>query len=317
VIEWRLQPEDVARIRFTFSPLKELVFSLIALRAPAEHSLHLPWIRTTRSLVADLDLAEVFAIVPVHGAVADFLTPLPNDPTTDITTHLGQLRQAEPERVIADVTALASVPRTVASRIAEDPEAAVHRIADTLHEYWRRALAEPWPRILRLLEADVLWRSQRLAAGGLQALFDDLHPTVALNGDRLSAADPFDYSGDLSGTGLILVPHVMGWPRVRKMIEPYQAAISYPVRGIATLWETAPPPPPDALATLIGHTRATILINLTEPASTTTLARRLRLTPGAISQHLSVLHAARLVSRTRVTGSVLYCRTSRGDALIE
>lgn len=59
------------------------------------------------------------------------------------------------------------------------------------------------------------------------------------------------------------------------------------------------------------------LVNLTEPASTITLARRMRLTPGAINQHLSVLHNSRLVSRTRVTGSVLYCRTRRGDGLTE
>jgi hypothetical protein len=42
----------------------ELVFSMVALRAPGEHSLHLPWVRATRPLVADLDLTEVFAIAP-------------------------------------------------------------------------------------------------------------------------------------------------------------------------------------------------------------------------------------------------------------
>lgn len=97
----------------------------------------------------------------------------------------------------------------------------------------------------------------------------------------------------------------------------YQPMIAYPVRGVATLWETTPPPPPDALAALIGRTRAGILTTLAEPATTTALARRLRLTPGAISQHLSVLNASGLVSRTRVAGTVLYRRTTRGDALTE
>jgi hypothetical protein len=41
VIEWRLTPEDVARIRFAYSPLSELVLSLIVVRAPARHALHL------------------------------------------------------------------------------------------------------------------------------------------------------------------------------------------------------------------------------------------------------------------------------------
>ena len=317
MIEWRLLPEDVARIKFAFSPVWELVLSLVALRAPAEHSLHLPWVRATRPLIADLDLAEVFALVPVHGIVADFLTTTPTEPLPDLATELDRVRRTEPRRVIADIAEVPNLPTELADRICKDPEAATHRIADTLQTYWDLALAEHWPRILRLLEADLLWRSRRLATGGFQALFEDLNDMITLEGNRLSAADPFDYSGELSGTGLTLVPHAMGWPSVRKMIAPYQPMLAYPVRGVATLWETAPPPPPDALAALVGRTRASLLATLAEPASTTTLAHRMQLTPGAISQHLSILLSCGLVSRTRVTGSVLYRRTTRGDVLTE
>lgn len=62
MIEWRFTAEDAARIRFGFSPLSELVISLIVLRAPASHSLHLPWVRATRPLAAKLDLSELFAL---------------------------------------------------------------------------------------------------------------------------------------------------------------------------------------------------------------------------------------------------------------
>ena len=326
MIEWRLRPEDVARIRFAFSPLMELVFSTVALRAPGEHSLHLPWVRATRPLVADLDLTEVFTLAPVHGWIADFISFTPSEPQPDIAGEFDRIRRTEAQQVITDIGDVADVPEELADRIRADPEAATLRIVDTLQAYWDVALAQHWPSILRLLEADVLWRSQRLAAGGLQALFDDLHETVTLDGDRLSVADPYDWSGELSGTGLTLVPLAMGWPWVRTMtgrLKPgyagarYQPMIAYPVRGVATLWETTPPPPPDALAALIGRTRAGILTTLAEPATTTALARRLRLTPGAISQHLSVLNASGLVSRTRVAGTVLYRRTTRGDALTE
>jgi DNA-binding transcriptional ArsR family regulator len=320
VIEWRLLAEDVARIRFAFSPLLELAYSMWALRVPAEHSLHLPWVRATRPLVAELDLTEVFAIAPVHGFIADFISPAPTEPLPDIAAELAAVRRTEPQRVIADIADVPNVPRQVATRIRKDPEAALVRIADTLEAYWELALAPHWPRIQRLLEADVLWRSQQLATGGLYALFEDLHETVTLDGDRLYAADPFDYSGELSGSGLTLVPQAMGWPRVRKMtgrVDRYPPMIAYPVRGVATLWETAPPPPPDALAALIGRTRAGILTTLAEPTTTTALARRMELTPGAVSQHLSVLHASGLVSRARTTRTVLYRRTARGDVLVE
>ena len=111
------------------------------------------------------------------------------------------------------------------------------------------------------------------------------------------------------------MPTVMTWPGVRKMIEPYQPMLAYPARGIGTLWETGAPPSPHALAALIGRTRAAMLTALAEPCSTTALARRLSITPGAVSQHLSVLLDAGMVTRSRVGRSVLYRRTRSGDTL--
>ncbi|MCI0688984.1 MAG: winged helix-turn-helix domain-containing protein [Sporichthyaceae bacterium] len=113
----------------------------------------------------------------------------------------------------------------------------------------------------------------------------------------------------------MLVPSVMCWPNVRKDVEPYQPMLIYPTRGIATLWEAGGPPAPDALAALVGRTRAATLMALAEPVSTTALAHRLQVTPGAISQHLSVLFDSGLVTRARVGRSVLYCRTRAGDTL--
>ena len=54
---------------------------------------------------------------------------------------------------------------------------------------------------------------------------------------------------------------------------------------------------------------------ISEPSSTTSLARRLHVTPGAISQHLSVLRNAGMVTRSRTGRQVLYRRTRTGDPL--
>jgi DNA-binding transcriptional ArsR family regulator len=316
VIEWTFTPEDVAGIRFAFSPLWEAVMSLIVLRAPASHALHLPWVRATRPMAADLDLSELFALVPVRGPTADFLAPPPASPLPEFAAELEVVRRTPPERVVAELPQVPGLPEPVADRIQEDPGAAVGRLADALQAYWDAALAQHWPRIQALLEADVLWRSRHLALGGTRALFDDLHETITWHGGRLSAADPFEYSGSLSGEGLLLVPSVMPWPDVRKMVEPYQPMLAYPARGIATLWETGTPPAPGALAALVGKTRAALLTALAQPASTTTLAQRLSITPGAVSQHLSVLYGCGLVARSRVSRSVLYRRTRSGDMLL-
>lgn len=315
MIEWRFTPDDVARVRFAFSPLFEAVMSLIVLRSPASHSLHLPWVRATRPLVAGLDLSELFALVPVRGPTADFLAPPPASPLPDFAEELEQVRATPPDRVAAELAGVPGLPAPAAGRIRADPHAAIGRLAGTLQAYWDIALAGHWPRIRALLEADVLWRSRRLAEGGAAALFADLHQTIAWHGGRLRADDPYQYSGSLTGEGLLLVPAVMTWPGVRKMIEPYQPQLAYPARGIATLWETGPPPAPRALAALIGQTRAAMLTALAQPSSTTALARRLSITPGAVSQHLSVLLAAGMVTRSRVGRLMLYRRTRSGDML--
>lgn len=316
MIEWDFTADDVARVRFGFSPLFELVMSLIVLRAPGSHALHLPWVRGTRPLVAGLDLSELCALVPVHGPTADFLAPPPASPLPDFADEIEAVRGTTPERVIADLAGVPGLPETVAGRIRADPGAAVSRLTEALQAYWDTALAGHWPRIRALLEADVLWRSRQLTTGGAAALFEDLHETIAWQSGRLSAADPWQYRGSLTGEGLLLVPTVMTWPGVRKMIEPYQPMLAYPARGIGTLWETGAPASPHALAALIGTTRAAMLAALAEPCSTTALARRLQITPGAVSQHLSVLSGAGMVARSRVGRSVLYRRTRNGDMLV-
>jgi DNA-binding transcriptional ArsR family regulator len=315
VIEWRFTPDDVARIRFAFSPLVETVLSLIVLRAPGSHPLHLPWVRATRPLIGHLDLSELFALVPVHGDTADFLTPPPGSPLPDFAGELESMRATPPDRVAAELAGVPGLPAAVASRIRAGPHTAIARLATTLQAYRDIALAGHWPRIAALLEADVLWRSKRLATGGAAALFEDLHQTIAWHRGHLTAADPHDHSGSLAGEGLLLVPTVMTWPGVRKMITPCQPLLAYPARGIATLWETGPPPAPRALAALIGPTRAALLTALAEPSSTTSLAGRLQITPGAVSQHLSVLRDAGMVTRSRAGRQVLYRRTRTGDTL--
>ncbi|GIH21164.1 DUF5937 family protein [Rugosimonospora africana] len=316
MIEWKFTPDDVARIRLAFSPLGELVRSLIVLRAPARHSLHLPWTKATRPLLAGLDLAELFALVPIHGDTADFLTPPPTSPLPDLDDELAAVRHTPPDQLAREAADMVGTAAPIWQRIQKDPAGAAHRIADTLQAYWSVALAEHWPRIRAVLEADVLWRSQRLAAGGARLLFEDLHATVKWHGDRVSAADRHHHAAALSGQGLVLEPSVMCWPAVRKMIDPYQPTLTYPARGIATLWENGTPLAPVALAALIGRTRASLLIALTEPATTSALARRMSITPGAVSQHLGVLLECGLVTRSRVGRLVLYHRTRTSDALV-
>ncbi|QFY08148.1 helix-turn-helix domain-containing protein [Nonomuraea phyllanthi] len=313
-LAWVLKPEDVARIRFAFSPMWELVASLRTLQGPARQSIHLPWLKAVRPRLAQLDLAELFALVPPTGYIADFVTPPPDTPMPEFAAELERVRSADPRQARAEAARVAGPGRGGLERFLADPEAGVARVADALETYWEACFAEFWPRVYALLERDVLRRSRQLAQGGARELFAGLAPAVEWTGERLLVDKPC-LPGELHGDGLLLVPSAFWWPSVAVMGEPYQSMLVYPVLGVGTLWEQGPPPAPGALAALIGRSRAQILLALAEPATTSALATRMALTPGAVSQHLGVLSGGGLAVGMRVGKQVVYRRTATGDTL--
>ncbi|TYB61019.1 winged helix-turn-helix transcriptional regulator [Nonomuraea sp. PA05] len=314
-ITWVLRPEDVARIRFAFSPMWELVASLRTLQQPARQSIHLPWLKAVRPRLAGLDLTELLALVPPTGYLADFITPPPDTPMPDFAAELDRVRRADPARAREEAAKVEGTDRAVIARFTADPEAGVLRVADALEAYWEVGLAEFWPRVYALLERDVLRRSRQLAQGGARELFAGLGPAVRWTGEKLIIDRPWCDAGGLHGDGLVLVPSAFYWPAVAVMTAPYQSMLVYPVQGVGTLWEQGPPPAPGALGALIGKSRAAILIALAEPATTSALATRMALTPGAVSQHLGVLSGGGLAVGLRIGKQVVYRRTLAGDML--
>ena len=76
---------------------------------------------------------------------------------------------------------------------------------------------------------------------------------------------PYESTVELAGRGLLLVPVAFAWPQLWAMIDPpWQPAVVYAPRGVATLWEPAEQAP-DALADLLGRRRAGILAALPPP----------------------------------------------------
>jgi DNA-binding transcriptional ArsR family regulator len=172
------------------------------------------------------------------------------------------------------------------------------------------AIAPPWPTPRRP------GRAGRLAAGGPLAAFADLHQDVSWRDGALVVDRAYEATVELGGRGLLLVPVAFAWPELWSMIDPpWLPAVVYAPRGVATLW--APEErPPDALADLLGRRRAGILAALAEPATTQELARRLAASPPGVSEHLSVLRRAGLVSGRREGRAVRYARTPAGAALV-
>jgi DNA-binding transcriptional ArsR family regulator len=319
MVRYEFTVEDLAKTRFAISPMWETQAAMIALRHPALFSLHLPWVKQIRSEIRELDLSIAFALVPQpHGYAADFLTPPPSTPLVDFETELELVRSTSPEQVRNDVEILIADghPRDTLRRYLDDPGRAVGELAELLREFWRRAIEPHWGRIKSLLEADLLYRSRRLTEGGVSRLFADLHPLVAWSEGGVEVTMEYADRVQLGGRGLVLVPSAFSSDKPSTMTEPpWQPTVVYAARGIGLLWES-PSAPPEALAKVLGRSRAKLLSDLDAPRTTTDLAQRLEMTPGGVSQHLSALRDSGLVSARRNGRQVLYFRSPLADELV-
>ena len=319
MIEYVFGPEDVARVRFAISPLWETAAAIRALRNPEVASLHVPWVRRIRPRLRELDLTLPLALLPRKGYIADFLTPPPVNPLMSFEEELEILRATSPEQVRTDMDILLrnGNPRESLEPFMAEPERSVDRLAASLERFWHVAMEPDWPRIQSLLDADVMYRSRRLAEGGIDLLFGDIHREVSWDGEIMriecKCAIP---DLDLAGRGLVLVPSAFYPHRTAAMTEePWQPTLIYPARGVALLWEEAQPAP-EALAKVLGKSRAALLADLDAPRSTTDLAHRLEMTPGGVSQHLAALKESGFVTARRNGRAVLYCRSELADQLV-
>ncbi|MEU5434606.1 DUF5937 family protein [Streptomyces sp. NPDC020719] len=323
MLSYRFGVDDLADMRFACSPLLETATSLWALRRPDKYALHLPWIRRTRTALAAAGLdTSLLGELAVGGSgwIPDFLTPRPDSPLPDVEDELRRVRATPPQKALADVRAAyarrALPPRL--SELAANPAELRNAMADVVESYWHTAIAPHWGRMRSVLEADMVWRAQLLARDGAAALLTSLDPTAVWRAGELTlfVHRDLELGAAVDGRGLWLVPTLFARHAISPVGPDEPPTIAYPARGLGTLWESRPPRPPGALASLVGAPKAALLASLDGPASTTELARRLAVTPSAVSHHLSVLHRTGLVSRARAGRVVLYARTGLGDALM-
>ncbi|MBV9603554.1 MAG: winged helix-turn-helix transcriptional regulator [Solirubrobacterales bacterium] len=333
MVRFELGVEDLARTRFGISPLAETVRSLRALSDPSRHTLYLPWLRSIRRDLDGLDLDLLLALVgPPRGgerfvsaasqALPDFLTPVPDrfiarfdeeleraSATTTETARRHLLATHAPDPVPGPLVAvMGPAERPVRSLVGS--------ICDALERYHELALAPTWPDMRLVLEADTTYRARQLAVGGARQLFADMHPNLRWHDGALDIDEMIsEHTVAANGRGLLLMPSIFAVKPVPPMLADEAPSLAYPSRGIGTLWAPPPPRPAAALASLIGAPRAQLLDMLAEPLPTIEIARRLRVTPSAVSQHLKVLYTGGLVTRARDGRQVLYRRTGLGDQL--
>ncbi|WP_371503502.1 winged helix-turn-helix domain-containing protein [Kitasatospora sp. NBC_00374] len=323
---------DLAQMRFAASPMWEVVTGFGLVVAGSAHPVHRPWTEQVRPRVvaAGLDRGWLAELIAPSRYVPDFLNPAPAGPAPSLEMELASIAATPVDRVRRDLDHLRHHRGELGPRLRTlyaEPHALprpaagkspMARLTEEIETYWQVAVAPYWARIRAVLDADVFHRARQVAEHGAGHLFNELHTSVRWEDNVLQVGRRArTLFRPTAGSGLLLVPSVFAGPRLRTRVSPPDPPqLAYPARGVGSLWEARPVTGGGALAAVLGRSRSLLLTELEAPASTTELARRTGLSPAGVSQYLTALRDAGLVSAHRAGRCVLYARTSVAESLL-
>jgi DNA-binding transcriptional ArsR family regulator len=326
LISYSATADDVAKVRFSISPLGETVYSFRMLATPERRRQHQPWVDDVRLKLKGVNLRPLRAVIPPTGYVPDFLTPAPAVTLSGIDGELEAVRATSPAHFVDEVAWMAGDPGTPAAwrqeaaplhrRMLADPEKAITQLTELLCTYWILALEPHWRRLYGGLQSDIRARMRMMESAGAASVFSSLNKRIGWREDHLTVRSAYTFHETLGGQGIVLVPSVFCGPEVLTMLPPLQSMIVYPRPGVADIWQSHGQDLTSPLAALLGSVRAAVVVALAVPASTGELAAEIDVTPGAISQHVAVLRGCGLVTSRRAGRRVIHSLTETGEALV-
>jgi len=312
---------DLQQTRFIHSPLMEVAESLWIVSSGKVQPMHRGWYDAVRDRLSKADLELLAAVVPGSKAkLARFLMPANVDGATTVERQLQAVAELPPQRLHGDLSRLwdDELPprgRELVVAGADGPR----QVADALWEYWSLAVDPYWDGIRAVVDCDIAHRATTMTREGVATMFAGLHHKVSMHGETLHLDMTSSHDRELTGAGLRLVPSVFAWPYIIfDVTADHPTYLVYPARGVGDVWGTTGPGyRDDALGALLGRNRAEVLVALGVPHSTIKLALDLGQSPASVSQHLSVLRRAGLVTSQRSGRFVYYERTTLGTSVVE
>ncbi len=317
--------DDLLKIRFSYSPLLELICSYRALYSKTSIcalGYHTEWTHESRRVLSDVELPYLESLVNFKGYIPDFLTPTPVTRNLTLEDEIACVLETPIEVIREDVQVLIDMhgSSTIRQFVMAYPRESLFCIVDELRLYWKRVLEPHWSQIISILEGDMLHHGRIMALDGAQTMLEKLTPSVRYYADDRELQlqkDTYNRVYHLDGQGIQFLPGMFISPEhVTWMINPrYRPLVMYSARG-AGMWKQSVPESNESLELALGAGRARVLIALILPRNTGELARLLDISSGAVSQHLARLHQAGLVEPRRVGKRVFYHLTDRGENLI-
>ncbi len=321
--------EDILRTRVAPAPdpLWELVLSLHLLQGRSRDPLMSTWRRSVaRRLSHDTSdqVRLLFALNPPRGYFPDFLTPYAS--VSGFEAGLDAVRATPVSMLRRDLAVLAAanhLPASASALARGEPDVLRHLTRSMAH-YRELAINPYWPRIQAAVEADRSRRARALLDGGVEGLLTSLRPAMRWDSGTLEVLDyPDSRELHLDGRGLLLVPSFFCARTPVALLDPaLPPVLVYPVDRLGGLapaggGEGRPSAGRDALAALLGRTRAAVLEACEDGCTTGELARRLTISAAAASQHTGVLRNAGLLVSQRDRNTVLHTITPLGRAVLD
>ena len=319
-------PDDIARTRIatTESSFAETLFGLGALRMSRPDRIAMPWRRDRDRITAEL--APFMA--PLSTVQVDLFTPIgPVSEFGEATDRLLGLPDAVLDAELESTTCRSTYAPPWLSGIDRGEFGARRRLADAIGRVHTRLVEPYWTAMRAVLEAERVRLQRALVEGGVDRLLSTFHPLAGWSDSVLELPtagrwEPHGVTARLSGAGVVLTPSVL-CPVGPVPFFPHAAdgpaVLYYPVMTDSPtrvdLW-LQQDNDPEALATLLGRTRAAALAVIAEGCTTTELAKRLGVSTATASQHASALRGAGLVTSRRDANRMLHSVTGLGGQLL-
>jgi DNA-binding transcriptional ArsR family regulator len=188
-------------------------------------------------------------------------------------------------------------------------------LGNAVREFHEDVLVPSGVELERRYGADLALRSRALLQGGVEGLLGGLHPDIEWNAPILTAhglgpGRTFDIY--LEGRGLELYPSSLTSEALALDVPGRRPVLIYPTVDLPLADELDV----DALADLLGRTRALVLRALTTSATTTQLARRTGISLASASEHARVLRNAGLLTTHRTAGTAHHSLTPTAHRLL-
>ncbi|HSU75324.1 MAG TPA: winged helix-turn-helix domain-containing protein [Terrabacter sp.] len=312
---WQISADLLARSRFVVSPRIETVGALNDLVRPSDPGGRALAAAHGEAFGAMLEEHPVRRTVLEHswrkGWISDWLCLPPTGGGRTFEEELDDVRTLGDALVRAQL-AESSPSATLPAELQRD--GLTEQAAELLEWVWTHVLATDWARRERILRADVVSRTSRLATQGWAAVLRDLGRDREWVGKGHLRINNYDLPSRVlpDDADLFFVPvnhraRWVGW------LLPSRYAVYYPVAGALAPVDGGAI---DGLERLVGRARARLLGALESPCSTSGLVAITGMPLGSVGDHLQVLLAAGVVLRRRSGREVLYWRTALGDALV-